>query len=161
LKSCFKGIHVMVQNYTYVYLLSLVPGFEGRYALLTGPLLGLDLTDSFFIASIATLTLAFTIPLIFPFLDRVFSNPKLGVLNKLYQNYIMKIRLRAKSKEKFTFIGLVLFVAVPVPLTGVWTGSAVSYVLGLGKKSIPALAIGGLLSNLITYVLGHVYNLVF
>jgi uncharacterized membrane protein len=151
----------MVQNYIYVYLLSLVPGFEGRYALLAGPLLGLDLTHSFIIASIATLTLAFTIPLIFPFLDRVFSNPKLSGLNRLYQNYIMKVRLKAKNKEKFTFIGLVLFVAVPLPLTGVWTASAVSYVLGLGKKSIPALAIGGILSNLITYVIGYVYNLVF
>lgn len=145
----------MVNSYFYVFFLSLIPGFEGRYALLTGPLLGLDLSISFLIASLATLILAFSIPLLFPTIDMVLSNPRLGVLNKFYQKYIMRIREKAKDKEKFTFIGLVLYVAAPIPLTGVWTGSAISYILGLGKKSIPALAVGGLLSNSLTYILGQ------
>lgn len=46
------------------------------------------------------------------------------------------------------FIGLTLFVAVPLPGTGVWTGGALAaYLLGIEKgQTIPALILGGVLS---------------
>lgn len=150
-----------LSNYFYIFILSLLPGFEGRYALLTGPLLGVDIYKSFLIASVATIFLAIIIPLMFPSVDKFFSNTKLGFLNKLYSIYIMRVRRKVKSKENFTLVSLAFFVAIPFPLTGIWTGSALSYVLGLGRKSIIPLLIGGLISNILTFTFRHLYELAF
>lgn len=147
----------MGHTYLYIFLLSLIPGFEGRYALLMGPPLGLDIIKSLLIASLATVTLGVTLPLLFPHIDKLLSRPSLGVAHRMYTKYILRVREKVKNKERITIIGLIAFVAAPVPLTGVWTGSAVSYILGLGKKSIPALIVGGLLSNILTFTAGYVY----
>ena len=53
-----------------------------------------------------------------------------------------------KKAERFKFWGVLLFVAVPLPLTGVWTGSAVAVFLGLGFfKSLLAVAGGNLVAG--------------
>ena len=45
------------------------------------------------------------------------------------------------------FYGLILFVGIPLPLTGVWTGSLAAYLFGLSKrKSILAITSGLILS---------------
>lgn len=53
-----------------------------------------------------------------------------------------------KKAEWFKFWGVLLFVAVPLPMTGVWTGSAVAVFLGLGFfKSLLAVAGGNLVAG--------------
>jgi uncharacterized membrane protein len=49
--------------------------------------------------------------------------------------------------EKYKEVGLITFIAIPLPTTGVWTGTAVAAFLKLDfKKSVICAAIGGLLS---------------
>ena len=53
----------------------------------------------------------------------------------------------------YYFIALVLFVAVPLPGTGAWSGSLVSWVLGLDRgKSILAIALGVLIAGLLIFL---------
>lgn len=144
----------MFSKYAYILLLSLLPGFEGRYALLVGPSVGLDVFASFAVATLGTAVLSTALPPLFPLLDRFFSDERLGALHEVYERYIMRARKLALRREKLTFAGLVLFVAVPLPLTGVWTGAAVSYILGLGKRASIPLFLGGLVSNLLTLSIG-------
>tara|TARA_A100000164_G_scaffold29969_1_gene23204 strand:+ start:373 stop:570 length:198 start_codon:yes stop_codon:yes gene_type:complete len=48
------------------------------------------------------------------------------------------------------FYGLILFVGIPLPLTGVWTGSLAAYLFGLSKKkSVLAICVGLLISSFI------------
>ena len=48
------------------------------------------------------------------------------------------------------FYGLILFVGIPMPLTGVWTGSLAAFLFGLSrKKSIIAITLGVLISSFI------------
>ncbi len=56
--------------------------------------------------------------------------------------------------EKYGTLGLALFVGVPLPGTGVWTGALAGYLLGLKKRDVViALALGNLLATIIVTAL--------
>ena len=58
--------------------------------------------------------------------------------------------------ERYGVIGLSLFVAVPLPVTGIYTGSVVAVLLGLNKRAaILSLVLGGVSSVLIVAVLSE------
>ena len=46
-----------------------------------------------------------------------------------------KLQKNTPKLEKYKEIGLIIFIGIPLPTTGVWTGSAVAAVLGLDMKS--------------------------
>ncbi|MBU3193161.1 COG2426 family protein [Clostridium algidicarnis] len=72
-----------------------------------------------------------------------FFNP----LNKIIEG---KIQKGSGKMEKYKELGLIIFIGIPLPTTGLWTGSAVAAVLGLDfKKSMLCAAIGGLMSAII------------
>tara|TARA_B100001142_G_scaffold65922_1_gene65507 strand:- start:21978 stop:22451 length:474 start_codon:yes stop_codon:yes gene_type:complete len=74
--------------------------------------------------------------------------------NNLFKNFLNYIFKRTKKKGKMIyflkFYGLILFVGIPMPLTGVWTGSLAAFLFGLSrKKSIIAITLGVLISSFI------------
>ena len=62
-------------------------------------------------------------------------------------------RRTAKQQEKinrYGFLGLTVFVAIPLPMTGVWTGAAIAHLLGIKKRrAMPALALGAVIAGVI------------
>jgi len=68
--------------------------------------------------------------------------------NKLYKSFmdktIERTRLKIHDKvEKYGYWGLTLFVAVPLPVTGAWTGALGAWIFGMNmKKSLLSIAIG-------------------
>lgn len=63
---------------------------------------------------------------------------------------------KTKYKELKKWLGVMTFVAIPLPLTGVWTGSAVSVFLEMGfLKSFSAVAVGSLISACIISLLSQ------
>lgn len=59
-------------------------------------------------------------------------------------------RKRTGLVEKYGPWGLALFVAIPLPVTGGWTGAAVAYLLGIPfRRSFPAIAAGVLLAGVV------------
>ena len=66
-------------------------------------------------------------------------------------NYIL-IRTKTKSKiiNNYKLFGLILFIGIPLPLTGVWTGALASYLFSIPrKKAIIGIVIGVLISSII------------
>jgi len=60
-----------------------------------------------------------------------------------------KKRLRTRI-EKFGSIALTIFVMIPLPITGAWTGSIVAWLMGFSsKKAIPAISVGVVIAGLI------------
>ena len=54
-----------------------------------------------------------------------------------------RARRKGKMIERFEIIGLVLFVAIPLPVTGAWTGSIAAYLFGVKKRvALPAIFLG-------------------
>jgi uncharacterized membrane protein len=89
----------------------------------------------------------------------------LGSLHRLlyrvavYRRFFDSIVVRARSKvhekvEKYGYWGLMLFVAVPLPITGAWTGALGAWVLGLSfRKSFLAIAAGVVIAGVIVAAL--------
>ncbi|MDR1390564.1 MAG: small multi-drug export protein [Treponema sp.] len=65
-----------------------------------------------------------------------------------YRRFFDRVVERAREKlhsgvEKWGALGIALFVAVPLPMTGAWTGTIGAWVLGLPKrKTLPAVILG-------------------
>ena len=72
-------------------------------------------------------------------------------LNDLWQKYINRIHKNNKEKfEKWGAIILVTFVAIPLPMTGIFTGAVAASIFQIPfKKAWPLLALGSLISGII------------
>jgi len=63
-----------------------------------------------------------------------------NMLNKIFEHTRKRTR---KSIERWESVALILFVAIPLPVTGAWTGSLAAYLFGLEfKKSLLYIFIG-------------------
>ena len=74
--------------------------------------------------------------------------------NKYLKKIINYILNRTKTKSKiinnYKMVGLILFIGIPLPLTGVWTGALASYLFSISKKrSMIGIIVGVLMSSLI------------
>jgi len=70
-------------------------------------------------------------------------------------SWIFKLsRRRGGLIERHGAIGLVLFVAIPLPVTGAWTGSIVAFLLGLSFwRAFPAIVLGVVIAGVIVTTL--------
>ncbi|WP_297073815.1 COG2426 family protein [Thermococcus sp.] len=144
-----------MNSFLQVFLLSLVPTFEGRYAIVYGIGKGYPLWETLLAASLGVLTLSLVLPVVLPYIDRIMlwlEGTPLMKIAHLYLYYVERVRKKAHPYvEKWGFIGLTIFVAIPLPGTGIWTGALAAYLLGIEKRqTVPALILGGLLSMAIT-----------
>ena len=144
-----------MNSFLEVFLLSLVPTFEGRYAIVYGIGRGYPLWETLLSASLGVLTLSLLLPALLPYIDRIMlwlEKTPLRKVAHLYLYYVERVRKKAHPYvERWGFIGLTIFVAIPLPGTGIWTGALAAYILGIEKKqTVPALILGGLLSMAIT-----------
>mgnify|MGYP001026688371 CR=1 FL=1 len=61
-------------------------------------------------------------------------------------------RTKTKSKivERYKAIGLILFVAIPLPVTGAWTGTVAAFLFGIKKRfAFPAITCGVMIAGVI------------
>jgi len=55
--------------------------------------------------------------------------------------------------ERYGWIGLAIFVGVPLPMTGAWTGSVLAYLMGIEyKRALPAILLGVIIAGVIVTV---------
>lgn len=104
------------------------------------------------------------IPFILLFIRKIFKVMK---KTKIFRGLIQKLEDRAMGKsdqvKKYEFWGLTLFVGIPLPGTGAWTGSLIASLLEIDiKKSSLAILTGIIMATVIMYVVsyGVVGNLV-
>jgi uncharacterized membrane protein len=94
-------------------------------------------------------------PLVFLFLStfhKLFS--KWEPYNRLFEKFVTRARNKLhKEVEKYGYIGIAIFVAIPLPLTGAYTGALGAWVLGMDtKKSILAVALGVLVAGIVVTI---------
>ena len=131
-----------------VFVISLLPILELRGGLLAASLLGLDPLPSYIITMVGNLL---PIPFILWFITKILdwmrkSKHFSGIANWLDK----KVEKHKTSIEKYGFWGLVLFVGIPLPGTGAWTGSLIASVLEMDrKKAFLAIIIGVIMASII------------
>ncbi len=150
----------MIESYLWIFIASLMPGFEGRYAIVVAISLSLDPLISFVVVMTASIVLAIALAYLVSIVDELLNRVARleGLIGRLANSYLQRINsMRSKVSvyvKKYGVLGLALFVAIPLPVTGIWTGALIAYLLGLRRRhSIIALVIGGLLANTITFTL--------
>lgn len=121
-----------------IILLSLVPTFESRYTI---PL-AISLTDihpAFVFGACVALNILVA-PFVFLGLD-MFAPPL--IRRYKWVNSLFAWFLRRGYNRKWGSFGLAIFVAIPLPITGAYTGALIAYLLGMNRKrAIIAIAAG-------------------
>ncbi|MFQ3675969.1 MAG: small multi-drug export protein [Endomicrobiia bacterium] len=73
--------------------------------------------------------------------------------NKIFTWWFNRVKAKSKSIEELEFWGLVIFVGIPLPMTGAWSGCVASYLLGIKPaKSILAILLGIFLAGIIVTI---------
>ena len=139
-----------------MFIISMIPILELRGALLVaGPILGVSVARAIPICIIGNII---PVPFILLLITPIFTWLK-GT--KTFHPIVTKIESRAMSKsdriEEYEFWGLVLFVGIPLPGTGAWTGSLIAALLGIPfRKAFPAVVLGILMATVIMWFISYV-----
>ena len=79
---------------------------------------------------------------------------RINIFKKLLNKFIDRSENKFEKYQRFKSNGLILFVGIPLPGTGAWTGALVSYIIGLNKGlSILSIILGVILSGIIVTIL--------
>ena len=79
---------------------------------------------------------------------------KIGVFRFMIEYIFNKTKIRGHIIDKRKFYGLIIFVGIPLPFTGVWTGALAAYLFNLSKQnSVIAITLGSLISATIVTTL--------
>lgn len=133
--------------------LALLPISELRGALPYAYFNGLSLPVSYLLA---VGTNALVSPLVFVFLSslhKLFYH--IGIYRKIFDHTVRRARYKLEKKVKrFGYFGVMIFVGIPFPITGAYTGTLGAWILGLEKRKTILAACGGvIISGLIVSIL--------
>ncbi len=121
---------INVSSEVKVFLIAMIPIFELRGAIPIGMLkYELPLWKVIPIALVGNMFPIFFILLFFNFVTKLFF--KVPFLKKILEAIFARTRRKTEVIQKYEEIGLMLFVAIPLPITGAWTGSLAAYLFGL------------------------------
>lgn len=135
-----------------VFVISLMPILELRGGLLAAKLINLDPISSYIVAIIGNII---PVPFILWFMGKILKWMKTRKKLKKIANWLDKKVEKNRNKiEKYGFWGLVLFVGIPLPGTGAWTGCLAASVLEMDKKkAFLATMIGIFMASIIMMIL--------
>lgn len=142
----FQGMHL--SDELLVFIVSMFPIVELRGAIPLGFVLNMNPWLLYILAVIGNLLpIPFILLLIRPII-RWFLKTK--YLRKLGLWLEAKAEKHKGKVEKYEFWGLCLFVAIPLPGTGAWTGALIAAFLDMRmKKALPSIILGVLIAGLI------------
>ncbi len=141
-------------KYFIIFLLSMVPILELRGGLIAASLLELPMWQSFFICFIGNIIpIPFILWLINPIFRKMREWRHLGKI-------VVWCEAKANSKkdkiENLKYLGLFLFVGIPIPGTGAWMGCLIAALLDMDKKkSLFAALLGVILAGIIMLIFSY------
>lgn len=136
-----------------VFLTSMLPIVELRGALpLAINLFHIAWPKAFLIAVVGNMV---PIPFILLLLEPIVKIlSRIKFMNRFFSWLFERTRKKGKMVEKYEELGLMIFVAIPLPVTGGWTGALIAYLLGLEfKKAILFIGLGVFIAGVIVTTL--------
>ncbi len=141
-----------------IFIISLFPILELRGGLIAAALLGVDWTIAFPICVIGNIL---PIPIIILFIRKIFDFIKKTNflwLRKVVEKIDEKAQNKSKTMNTASLLGLFLFVGIPLPGTGAWTGALVANILNIKPaKAFVTIILGviaaGIIMSTITYLI--------
>lgn len=139
------------------FIISMIPILELRGGLIAASILQIPMWEAIGVCIIGNIL---PIPFILLFIEKILNwmeGCKIGWMRKLA--LWLKARGTGKKADKIRkveFWGLLLFVGIPLPGTGAWTGSLIASLLHVSrKKSVPAIFLGLILATVIMCIVSY------
>lgn len=142
----------MLKKYLYIFFISMVPLVELRGAIPVSQVMGLPFLQSYIVCIVGNML---PVPIIYLFARTVLEwgadKPLIGG----FFNFCLEKGEKGgkKLQEKAgrgLFLALLLFVGIPIPGTGAWTGTLAASILDMDfKSSVMAVMLGVLLAGII------------
>ncbi len=130
-----------------VLIVSALPISELRGGIPLALYLGFDPLKAYIFSIVGNLL---PIPFLLVFLDFIERVALRSPLSRLYIKIVERTRRKSDLIEKYGYLGLSIFVAIPLPVTGAWTGSLLAFLLGLNRtKSFVFIALGVAIAGII------------
>ncbi len=136
------------------FIVSMLPILELRGGLIAAKLMNIEFFKAFAICYAGNIL---PIPFILLFIRKIFQ-----ILKKLpkVEQIITKLEARSLRKadnvRKYRLLGLLLFVGIPLPGTGAWTGALIADLLDIRiKHSFPIICLGVLIAGIIMSIVSY------
>ncbi|NOY10852.1 MAG: small multi-drug export protein [Archaeoglobi archaeon] len=141
-----------------VLVISMLPISELRGAIPYAAIKGLPPAEAYVVSVIGNFL---PVPFILFVLHRVEGLiRRIPLIGRLYEYALSLAERRRGAVERYGYPGLTLFVAIPLPVTGAWTGSLIAFLLGLnGRKAMLFILLGIMVAGVI--VLSTAYGIKF
>ena len=149
----------MIKHYLFIFLISMVPIVELRGAIPIAVGMDLDYLTSMIVCCVGNML---PVPIIYLFARKVLlwgaDKPYIGPFFRFCLDKGQRggEKLRAKAGRGGLFLALMLFVGIPLPGTGAWTGTLAASFLNMGIKStVASVSLGVILAAVIMVVGSH------
>lgn len=144
-----------------VFIISLFPVLECRGGMIAASLLDVPYLVALPISIIGNLL---PIPFIFLFIEKIFNLLRKTRFGKLVDKLEAKAMKKSEKVTKYKRWGLLLFVGIPLPGTGAWTGALIAVLLKLNlKDSVISICLGVIMAmaimSFITYGIPWIVSL--
>ena len=138
--------------YIKAFILSLLPVAELRGGIPLAVAQGIPIVAAYFLCVFANMLV---IPIFYIFL-RTLHNVfyKVKLYRNIFDRFVRRTMNRAEQKvKKYGYWGVMLFVAIPLPITGAYTGTLAAWLLKLDmKKAVWYLALGVIIAGIIVSI---------
>lgn len=138
----------MLKDILKTLFIGMLPVLEIRGAIPVGVAAGLDPWSAFFVGFVGNML---PVPFLILLTRKIIEwMKKHHILDKLTSFLERKGSQKAQTVQKYSFWGLFILVAIPLPGTGAWTGALVASLLDMRlKRALPAIAMGVIVAGLI------------
>lgn len=151
-----------VGKYLATFIISMIPVIELRGAIPIGVGLGLSHAEAMGISIIGNML---PVPFIILFIRPIFRwmTRKSGKLARLAEKLEAKAEGKWDRIHRYQFFALTIFVAIPLPGTGAWSGALIAAVMNMRlRNALPSILLGvliaGILVSGITYGFTSIFN---
>ncbi len=137
-----------------IFIVSMLPIVELRGGIIAASIFDINLIKAYIICFFANIL---PIPFILLLIDKLFVILK---KSKRIGKFIIKLEKKTLSKkeqiDKYGYLGLLIFVGIPLPGTGAWTGALLASLLRLNrKKAFIYITLGVLLAGIIMSIISY------
>lgn len=150
-----QGLSGIVPSEVIIFIVSMIPILELRGGILAASLLGIEMYKAVWICILGNLV---PIPFILLFIKAILNwMKKINCFKKFVEWLERKSMSKSDRIQKYEFIGLVLFVGIPLPGTGAWTGALIASLLEIKtKKAFAAICCGLVMATAIMCFIAYV-----
>ena len=137
-----------------IFIISMVPILELRGGLVAASLLKIGLFKAIIICILGNLV---PTPFIIFFIKPIFNwMKKTKLLRPIVEKLEKKSMAKSNDIKKYEFWGLALFVGIPLPGTGAWTGALIASLIEMDiKKAFAAIGVGLVIATIIMSTISY------